>query len=172
MLQMWPKRTQETSVPKTEGLMHSSGKRGDLEEIVETIEENLKGDAKDDASKGEEIPLKEEENLNESSDEDDEMYLWDEVKYKVNFVRFLSNETVTEEQMQVASATIDKLEEPLYDHRTRIRERSRPLQKCNDNQPISVFWEIGGVKAHCLINSGCEWIMIPPNFIRLAKIVL
>ena len=82
-----------------------------MEEIVETIEENLKGDAKDDASKGEEILLKEEENLNESSDEDEEMYLWDEVKYKVNYVRFLSNETVTEEQMQVASATIDKLEE-------------------------------------------------------------
>ena len=44
------------------------------------------------------------------------------------------------------------------------------MQKCNDNQPISVFWEIGGVKAHCLIDSGCDGIMIYPNFIRVAKI--
>ena len=72
--------------------------------------------------------------------------------------------------MQVASAMVNKLEEPVYDHRTRIKERSRPLQKHNDNQPISVFWEIGGVKAHCLIDSGCEGIMISPSFIRAAKI--
>ena len=44
------------------------------------------------------------------------------------------------------------------------------MQKCNDNQPISVFWERGGVKAHCLINSGCKGIMIPLSFIRAVKI--
>ena len=33
-----------------------------------------------------------------------------------------------------------------------------------------MFWEIGGVKAHCLIDSGCEEIMISPNFIRVARI--
>ena len=60
----------------------------------------------------------------------------------------------TEQQVQISSTAVDKLEEPVYNHRTRIRERSRPLQKCNDNQPISVFWEIGGIKAHCLIDSG------------------
>ena len=138
------------------------------EEIVEVIEENLEEDAKDDASEKEEIPLKEEEDLNENSDE--EMYLWDGIEYKMNYVWFISNETITEQQIQVTSATVDKLEEPVYDHRTRIKERSRPLQKHNDNQPISVFWEIGGVKAHCLIDSGCEGIMISPSFIRAAKI--
>ena len=50
------------------------------------------------------------------------MYLWHKIKYKANFVQFISNKTVTEQQMQVASATIDKLEEPVYDHRTRIRK--------------------------------------------------
>ena len=44
------------------------------------------------------------------------------------------------------------------------------MWKCNDNQPISVFWEIGSVKAHCLIDSGCKGIVISPNFIRAAKI--
>ena len=68
------------------------------------------------------------------------------------------------------SATVNKLEEPVYDHRARIKERSRPLQKCNNNQPISVFWEIGGVKAHCLFDSRCKGIMISPSFIRAVKI--
>ena len=40
----------------------------------------------------------------------------------------------------------------------------------NDNQPIFVFWEIGGTKAHCLIDSRYEGIMLSPNFIRAAKI--
>ena len=44
------------------------------------------------------------------------------------------------------------------------------MQKCNDNQPISLFWEIGGVKAHCLIDSRCEGIMISSNLIRVVKI--
>ena len=72
--------------------------------------------------------------------------------------------------MRIASAVVNKLEEPVYDHRTRIKERSRPLQKCNDNQPLSIFWEIGRIKAHCLIDSGCKGIMISPNFIRVARI--
>ena len=97
------------------------------------------------------------------------MYLWDELEYKANYVRFISNED-TEQQMQVASAVINKLEEPVYDHRTRIKNRSRPLWKHNDNQLISVFWEINGVKAHCLIDSGCEGIIISPSFIRVATI--
>ena len=71
---------------------------------------------------------------------------------------------------RIASAEVNKLEEPVYDLRTRIRERSRPLWKHNDNQPISIFWEIGGTKADCLIDSGCEGIMISPNLIRVAKI--
>ena len=140
-----------------------------LEEIVENVKGNLEEDATSDVSEEGEIPPKEEENLNESSGEDEEMYLWDELKYKANYVCFISNKS-TEQQVRIASAVVDKPEEPVYDHRTRIKERSRPLQKCNDNQPISVFWEIGRIKAHCLIESGCEGIMISPNFIRAAKI--
>ena len=44
------------------------------------------------------------------------------------------------------------------------------MWKHNDNQSISVFWEIGGVKAHCLIDSRCKGIMISPSFIRVVKI--
>ena len=141
----------------------------DSEEIAENIEGNLKEDVKSSTYREEEIPQEEENNLNESSGEDEEMYSWDALEYKVNYVRFISNES-TERQVQIASAVVNKLEEPVYDHRTRIKERSRPLRKHNDNQPISVFWEIGGTKAHCLIDSGCKGIMQSPNFIRAAKI--
>ena len=124
-----------------------AAREDDLEEIIKNVEGNLKEDTKSDASEEEEIPPKEEENLNESSGEDEEMYSWDELKYKANYVCFISNES-TEQQVRIASATVDKLVLPVYDHRTRIKKRSRPLQKCNDNQPISLFWEIGGIKAH------------------------
>ena len=70
----------------------------DLEEIIENIEGNLEEDAKSGVSEEEEIPPKEEENLNESSGKDEEMYLWDELKYKVNYVHFISNES-TEKQV-------------------------------------------------------------------------
>ena len=85
----------------------------DSEEIIENIEGNLEEDAKSDASEEGEMPPKEEENLNESSGEDEEMYLWDELKYKANYVHFISNES-TEQQVQIASAVVDKLEEPVY----------------------------------------------------------
>ena len=126
----------------------------DSEEIMENIEGNLEEDMKSSTSKEEEIPQEEEDNLNKSSGEDEEMYSWDELEYKANYVHLISNES-TEKQVRIASAAVNKLEEPVYGHRTRIKERSRPVQKCNDNQPISVFWEIGGTKAHCLIDSGC-----------------
>ena len=102
------------------------------EEITKNIKGNLKEDANSNMSREEEIPQEEEENLNESSGEDEEMYSWDELEYKANYVHFISNES-TEKQVWIASAVVSKLEEPVYDHRTRIKERSRPLQKHKDN---------------------------------------
>ena len=69
-----------------------------MEEIIENIEGNLKEDAKDDASEEGDIPPKEEENLNENSDEDEDMYLQDELEYKASVVHFIGNED-TEQQM-------------------------------------------------------------------------
>ena len=70
----------------------------DSEEIAENIEGNLEEDTKSSASREEEIPQEEEDNLNESSSEDEEMYSWDELEYKANYVRFISNES-TERQV-------------------------------------------------------------------------
>ena len=64
--------------PKLRSRHIAVAREDDSEEIIETIEENLEKHAKDDVSE------EEEENLNESSDE--EMYLWDEIEYKTNYV--------------------------------------------------------------------------------------
>ena len=69
-----------------------------MEEITENIEGNLEEDAKSSMSKEEEIPQEEEDNLNESSGEDEEMYSWDELEYKANYVCFISDES-TEKQV-------------------------------------------------------------------------
>ena len=72
--------------------------------------------------------------------------------------------------MRVAAGTIDNTVEMVYDHCTWIKDHVRPSLKCDDYRAISVFWDIGNVKAHCLIDSGCEGVMISPEFTRAAKI--
>ena len=84
---------------KLRGQCIAVAREDDPEGIVEAIEENLKKDIKEDASEEENIPLKEEDNLNESSDDKEEMYSWDELEYKLNYVQFISNEAVAEKQM-------------------------------------------------------------------------
>jgi hypothetical protein len=37
---------------------------------------------------------------------------------------------------------------------------------CAENKTLSVFWGIEGVKAHCLLDSGCEGVMISSEFTR------
>ena len=70
----------------------------DSGKIVENIKGNLEEDAKFGASEEEEIPPKEEDNLNESSGKDEDMYSWDELEYKANYVCFISDES-TEKQV-------------------------------------------------------------------------
>ena len=65
----------------------------DSEEIAEDIKGNLEEDTKSNTSREEEVPQEEEDNLNKSSGEDKEMYSWDELEYKANVVRFISNES-------------------------------------------------------------------------------
>jgi hypothetical protein len=36
--------------------------------------------------------------------------------------------------------------------------------------PISAFWDIGGTKAHCLLDSGCEGTMMSLSFTRAARL--
>ena len=45
-------------------------------------------------SEEEEIPPKEEDNLNESSGKDEVMHSWDELEYKANYICFISDEVL------------------------------------------------------------------------------
>ena len=98
------------------------------------------------------------------NEEEKSHYEWDEPEYKANFVRFINEEPIIDTTIRMVAGTIDKTVEPVYNHRARIKEKSRPLRKHDEYRAISVFWEIGGVKAHCLIDSGCEGVMISPEF--------
>ena len=108
----------------------------------------------------------EEDLKNNSGDdkEDQPQYEWDDQEYKANFVHFINEESIIDTTIQVAAGPVEKIVEPVYDHHTRIKNRSRPLQKCNEYRAISVFWEIGDVKAHCILDSGCKGVMISPEF--------
>ena len=70
--------------PKLRNQHVAAVREDDSEEIVKAIKEKLEEDTKDNVSEEEEIPLKEEENLNKGLEE--EMYLWDEIEYKTNYV--------------------------------------------------------------------------------------
>ena len=68
------------------------------EDDSEEIARNLEEDTKSGVSKEEEIPPEEEDNLNESSGEDEEMYSWDKLEYKANYICFISDKS-TERQV-------------------------------------------------------------------------
>ena len=80
--------------PKLRSRCIAMVREDDLEEIAKNIEGNLKEDAKSSTFKEEDIPPEEEDNLNKSSGKDEEMYSWGELKYKANYILFISNESI------------------------------------------------------------------------------
>ena len=147
-----------------------------IEELIEEDEElsELPIDgAPNDALNNTTYPQEGEEDLKNNSGDDEEEkshYEWDEQEYKANFVCFINDEPIIDTMIRVAAGTVDKMVEPVCNHRARIKGRSRPSRKCDEYRAISVFLEIGGVKAHCLIDSGCKGVMISFEFTRAAKI--
>ena len=123
--------------------------------------------APNDALEESTYPQEGEEDLKNNSGDDEEdkpHYEWDEQKYKANFICFINEEPIIDTTIRIAAETINKTVEPVYDHRARIKNRSRPSRKCDEYRAISVFWEIGGIKSHCPIYSGCKGVMISPKF--------
>ena len=52
-----------------------------------------------------------------------------------------------------------------------MRKKGCPRPTRNDEtEPISVFWDIGGTQAHCLLDSGCESTMLSSDFMRATKL--
>ena len=50
----------------------------------------------------------------------------------------------------------------MYSHRSRYREQL--IQPCLDNHTLAGYWEIDGVKAHCLLDSGSEGELLSLEF--------
>ena len=154
--------------PKLKGKQRVA--RAQIEELIEEDEELSElpiNGAPNDALNSTTYPQEGEEDLKNNSGDDKEEkshYEWDEPQYKANFVRFIKEEPIIDTTIRVAAGTVKKMLEPVYDHHARIKERSRPSRKRNEYRAISVFWEIGGIKAHCLIDSDCEGVMISPEF--------
>ena len=59
---------------------------------------------------------------------------------------------------------------PLYDHHARKRKGTRLTRSREGNQTLSGYWEINGSRAHCLLDSGCEGVMISPDYVRATGI--
>ena len=59
---------------------------------------------------------------------------------------------------------LSKTVEPMHSHRSRHRER--PIQLHSDNRTHMRYWEINGVKAHCLLDSGSEGVLLSLEFMQ------
>ncbi|KIJ50814.1 hypothetical protein M422DRAFT_244761, partial [Sphaerobolus stellatus SS14] len=123
-------------------------------------------------------------------EEDDQQYRFDDEEYEM---RSIDDEVVhvnavikasgyndrrrlygirvqeAETYLRVSAVIQTGKEQPVYDHRARKKARPLPTRG-KENETISVFWDIAGTKAHCLLDSGCEGIMISSEFIRANKL--
>ena len=45
---------------------------------------------------------------------------------------------------------------PVYDHHAHKHMGARPKRSRDSNQTLSGYWEVNGMRAHCLLDSGCK----------------
>ena len=60
---------------------------------------------------------------------------------------------------------------PLHIHCAHKCTGTQPTWSCTDSETLLGYWDINGVRAHCLLDSGCEGVMISPDFICATGIV-
>ena len=60
---------------------------------------------------------------------------------------------------------------PLHDHRAHKHTGMQPTRSHTNSKTLLGYWDINGVRAHCLLDSGCEGVMISPDFIHATGIV-
>ena len=88
------------------------------------------------------------------------------VSYRTNAIRIaLDTEKPATAKIMVAqmnTMVLNKTVEPMHSHRSRHREQ--PMQLPSDNHTLVGYWEINGVKAHCLLDSGSEGVLLSPEF--------
>lgn len=69
--------------------------------------------------------------------------------YRTNAIRIaLKDKATTKVMATCTSATPDKAAEPVYHHQS--KHWMQPMRPQNENCTLSGYWEINGMKAHCL----------------------
>ena len=48
---------------------------------------------------------------------------------------------------------------------------TQPTRSHTDSETLLGYWDINGIRAHCLLDSGCEGVMISPDFICATGII-
>jgi hypothetical protein len=76
--------------------------------------------------------------------------------------------TIKIASMAKINAKNNQIIEPIYDHRARPKARPRPPRGHPDNKVFTVYMNIGGVNAYCLLDSGCEGVMVSAEYARAA----
>ena len=88
------------------------------------------------------------------------------VSYRANAIRIaLDTEELAMAKImavQTNTTVLNKTIEPMHSHRSRHREQ--PTRLHSDNHTLTGYWEINGVKAHCLLDSGSEGVLLSLEF--------
>ena len=95
------------------------------------------------------------------------------VSYRTNAIRIAldTQKQVTAKimAMRMNATVLSKIVEPMYSHRSRHREW--PSWPHSNNCTLAGYWEINGVKAHCLLDSGSEGVLLSLEFMRATGIM-
>ena len=88
------------------------------------------------------------------------------VSYRTNAIRIaLDIEELAMAKIMAArtnTMVLNKTVEPMHSHRSRHREQ--PTWLPSDNRTLVGYWEINSVKAHCLLDSGSEGVLLSLEF--------
>jgi hypothetical protein len=88
------------------------------------------------------------------------------VTYRTSAIRIAPDDFNIMKVMAVCSKTTapNRTVEPMY-HR-RSKHRTQPDRPRHENRTLSGYWEINSMKAHCLLDSGSEGMLLSPEFTR------
>jgi hypothetical protein len=83
------------------------------------------------------------------------------ITYRTSAIRVALDDVAIMNVMAVRSKTTtpNSAAEPMYHHRS--KHQTRPDRPRHENCTLSGYWEINGMKAHCLLDSGSEGVLLP-----------
>ena len=167
MLQMWTSGSHLDQL----SLPHKNEDRADDTEDLELdpLEEDLppdkEGEGENSEHQEEQLDIHMEPQYQWDTEEEEET---DDnaVSYRTNAIRIAldtAKQAITKIMAaQTNAMVLSKTVEPIYSHRSRHREQ--PIRPRSDNRTLVGYWEIDGVKAHCLVDSRSEGVLLFPEF--------